>query len=110
MWFSVRHFVKLKLKLLNIEQLTELRRDITAALILTTEETEKRYRSALEHSAALREIEEARTSLAQRADYLQATASFLWADFLWPDLPPPAKAETASRVGTPEQVTPPIVR
>jgi hypothetical protein len=87
MWFSTRGFLRIKLKLLTQEQLADLRRDITAALILTTEEMENRYRAALQRTDGCPGIEGARAILAQRADYLQATRSFLWADFLWPSLP-----------------------
>jgi hypothetical protein len=87
MLFSTRGFLKIKLKFLTHKQLADLRCDITAALILTTEETEKRYRAALERTDGCAGIEGARASLRQRADYLQAIRSFLWADFLWPSLP-----------------------
>ena len=103
MWFSTRGFLKLKLKLLSLEQLTDLRRDITAALILTTEETEKRYRAALNRTDGRHGIEGARTSLMQRADYLQAARSFLWADFLWPNLPVAPDGETSTGALQPEE-------
>jgi hypothetical protein len=105
MWFNTRGFLRIKLKLLTLEQLVDLRRDITAALILTTEETEKRYRAALEQSGDCRGIEEARVSLAQRADYLEAARSFLWADFLWPSLP-----VDEHEAGLPESVSPAVGR
>jgi hypothetical protein len=94
MWFSTRGFLRIKLKLLSLEQLADLRQDITAALILTTEETERRYRAALERSDGCHGIEGARASLVQRADYLRAARSFLWADFLGPSLPAVPEGET----------------
>ena len=103
MWFSTRGFMKLKLKLLTTEQLADLRRDITAALILTTEETEKRYRAALDRTDGSHGIEDARTSLMRRADYLQAARSFLWADFLWPSLPVAPDGETLSGAARSEE-------
>ena len=93
MWFSTRGFLRIKLKLLSLEQLADLRQDITAALILTTEETERRYRIALERSQGCHDIEGARASLAQRADYLRAARSFLWADFMWTSPPVASESE-----------------
>ena len=116
MWFSARRFVKLKLKLLSLQELIDIRRNLTAALILTTEETEKRYRSAIAHSTPIdevdanREIEIACTNLAQRADRLHATASLLWEDFLWPESPPRAEAKLASCTDPPDDMSTSPVR
>ena len=82
MWFSTGMFLKIKLRLLSHQQLAELRRNMTEALILTTEEADRRCQAALERTDGCSDI--ARTRLAERADHLQDVLSFLWDDFHWP--------------------------
>jgi hypothetical protein len=82
MWFSTGWFLRVKLRLLSHEQLADLRRDMTEALILTTEEADRRCQAALERADGYSDI--ARARLTERADHLQDVLSFLWADFHWP--------------------------